>query len=197
MPGARAACDSLTDGALAREIASASRSRAIDAERELCRRFARPIRLYGYRHLGAEAAAADLVQEVLLAVLTALREGRVSEPDRLAAFVVGTCRFIARRWSQRDRRRDAMTEELAAQLLSDVAPEPRPLDHARLEVCIDELGARERKVVYMAFHEDRSAQEIADALRLTAVNVRVIRHRALGRLRACIERCDGAGEGAA
>jgi RNA polymerase sigma-70 factor (ECF subfamily) len=38
----------------------------------------------------------------------------------------------------------------------------------------------------MTFYEDRQADEVAKLLGLSAGNVRVIRHRAIGRLRDCV-----------
>lgn len=76
------------------------------AEQELCTRFAQRIRLYGLRHLRDEAAAADLVQEVLLVLLASVRGGRIHEPAHLERFVLGTCRNLVakiRRGDQRTR----------------------------------------------------------------------------------------------
>jgi DNA-directed RNA polymerase specialized sigma24 family protein len=55
-----------------------------------------------YPHLMAMAAsrssdwetAREIVQEALLAVLSALRQGRLREPEKLPAFVVGTSRNL-------------------------------------------------------------------------------------------------------
>jgi RNA polymerase sigma-70 factor (ECF subfamily) len=66
-----------------------------------------------------------------------------------------------------------------------------PVDRLRLEHCLDGLPPREVAVVRMTFHEDRAAQDIAAVLGLTAGNVRVIRHRALAHLRACLDATDG------
>jgi hypothetical protein len=48
-------------------------------ERSICQRYSNRIRSYGLCHLRDGAAAEDLVQQVLLAVLQALRAGRVKE----------------------------------------------------------------------------------------------------------------------
>jgi RNA polymerase sigma-70 factor (ECF subfamily) len=53
----------------------------------------------------------------------------------------------------------------------------------RLAACLEALSERERSVVIGSFFEEESISE----LRLSAGNVRVIRHRALGKLRACME----------
>ena len=41
-------------------------------------------------------------------------------------------------------------------------------------------------MLLMTFFEEKPADEVAGALGLTAGNVRVIRHRGLGRLRDCV-----------
>src|SRR5262249_59851450 len=79
----------LRDADLASRIADGDRA----AEAELCRRMGPRIRLYGLRHLRSSSAADDLVQHVLLKVLEALRSDRLREPDKLARFVLGTCRM--------------------------------------------------------------------------------------------------------
>ena len=77
----------LSDADLAPRIAAGDR----EAEAEMCRRMGPRIRLYGLRHLRSPSAADDLVQQVLLKILEALRAARLREPDKLAQFVLGTC----------------------------------------------------------------------------------------------------------
>ena len=54
----------------------------LEAEAELFRRMAPRIRLYGLRHLRDEHAADDLVQQVLIIALEALRAGRLHDPEK-------------------------------------------------------------------------------------------------------------------
>jgi RNA polymerase sigma-70 factor (ECF subfamily) len=70
-------------------------------------------------------------------------------------------------------------------MIADASVAPR-LDQERLSSCLDRLSERERSVVLMTFYEDKQADEVAALLALTAGNVRVIRHRALERLRDCV-----------
>jgi RNA polymerase sigma-70 factor (ECF subfamily) len=172
-----------TDGELARRVAARPGDEA--AESALCARFARRAFLYGVKHLRDEVAAQDLAQEVLLTVLAALREGRVQEPDRIGSFVLGTCRLVAGGWQRRERRRQELSvrmvvETTVEQSHGELAPE-------RLYGCLKRLPPREQRLLIMSFHEDRSADEIAAALGLQPGNVRVLRHRALARLRECVE----------
>jgi len=44
-------------------------------------------------NLRSPSAADDLVQQVLLKIIEALRVARLREPDKLGQFVLGTCRM--------------------------------------------------------------------------------------------------------
>jgi RNA polymerase sigma-70 factor, ECF subfamily len=154
-------------------------------EAELFARFAQRIRLYGLRHLGDAAAADDLVQRVLVVVIESLRAGTVREPDRLDSFVLGTARMVARSIWSGERRRDGLLERYGAR--EEVAGErPSELDLERLRGCVERLAPRERAVVVLSFYAGRSGHDIAQELEMTAGNVRVVRHRAIGRLKACM-----------
>jgi RNA polymerase sigma-70 factor (ECF subfamily) len=174
------------DAELARRIAAGHPGAAGEAEAELARRFAPRIRLFGLRRLRDPNAAQDLVQDVLVTTLEALRAGRVHEPERLASFILGTCRMTVvnqRRGAQRQAR-------LLAQFARDLEPD-RPggatLDRDRLADCLAELPARDRTVVALTFYAESSAVAIAAELETSAGHVRVLRHRALARLHDCLE----------
>jgi RNA polymerase sigma-70 factor (ECF subfamily) len=158
-----------------------------DTEHEICSRFAGRIRAYGLRHLRDPAAAADLVQLVLLAVLTALRERRVEDPERLDAYVHGTCRNAVMDMRRSDARQRRVAQQASAGLAEGYEPAWPSVDRGRLEDCLRGLEARDRAVVLATFVEDRDADEIGAQMKLSAGNVRVIRHRALARLQACVE----------
>src|SRR5262245_31368947 len=98
--------DAAEDAALARRIAGGADR---DAEHRLCARLFPRVRAYGLRHLaGDEAAASDLAQQVLVTVIESLRSGRVTEPERLAAYVMGTCRNTVLAFRKGERRRRAL-----------------------------------------------------------------------------------------
>ena len=155
------------------------------AERELCRTFEARIRGYGLRHLRDPAAADDLVQHVLLAVLQAVRAGKV---DNVAAYVLGTCRYAVRDMQRGEARQRKIAEQTAVALPDGYEPSWRRVDPARLEMCLMGLDARDRAVIIATFAYDRDADEIARAFDVTPANVRVIRCRALAKLQACVER---------
>ncbi len=175
------------DAALARCIAAAAPGRDAAAEAELCRRFAPRIRLYGLRHLRNEAAAADLVQDVLLMILQKLRAREVREPERLASFIFGTCRQVVIDGRRSGRRRERLLETFAGDLLPTAGEDPEALDTSRLRVCLQGLPERERAVLMMTFYDDRSAEGVGAELGLSPGNVRVIRHRGIERLKVCMQ----------
>lgn len=175
------------DAELARRISAAAPSRDDAAEAELCRRFASRIRLYGLRHLRNEAAAADLVQDVLFMILQKLRAHEVREPGRLASFILGTCRQMVIDGRRSGLRRERILETFASDPDSLVDDAPEALDTGRLQECLQGLAERERAVLVMTFYEDRSADAVGVELGLSAGNVRVIRHRGIERLRACMQ----------
>lgn len=175
--------DSREDAALARRIAI---DRDSPAEALLCGRLFPRIRAYGLRHLADKAAASDLAQHVLVVVLEALRAGRVDEPERLAAFVMGTCRNTVLDWRKGERRRMALLEHFGSSLGSVVETEVAALDREKLVQCLERLTPRERTIMTLAYFGDRDADEIASDLAMSTGNVRVARHRALKHLHECL-----------
>ena len=180
------------DAALARRILACAPGRDAAAEAELCRRLGPRIRLYGLKHLRNAAAAADLVQDVLIMLLEKLRAGGVREPEQIASFVLGTARQMIVDGRRGRARRERLLEAYPLDLAPAEADEPEPLDSERLRGCLEGLPERERAVLVMTFYDDRPADAVASELGLSAGNVRVIRHRGLERLRGCMTAAEGA-----
>src|SRR5579863_1335446 len=130
----------LPDADLVRQIALNDR----EAEAELFRRMAPRIRLYGLRHLRDEHAADDLVQQVLITVLEALRAARLREPDRLTSFVLGTCRMTVLDLRRNRQRQERLLEQFGNDALAPVPPPMPRLDQQRLAQCVQRLKERER-----------------------------------------------------
>jgi RNA polymerase sigma-70 factor (ECF subfamily) len=170
------------------ELAGRVRSGDRTAEAELFRRLAPRVRLYGLRHLRDSAAADDLVQDVLLMTFDSLRAGKVREEERLASYVLGTCRRVAIERRRGAVRRQGLLERYGPSMLGPTAaPEEPTHDTDRLSRCLERLAERERTVVVLSFYTERPSADIGAELGLSPANVRVVRHRALSRLRACME----------
>jgi RNA polymerase sigma-70 factor (ECF subfamily) len=178
----------LDDGELARRIAGAGPGEAGPAETALAARFAPRIRLYGLRHLRDRDAAEDLVQDVLVITLEALRGGAVEQPERVASFVLGTCRMTVANRRRAEVRRASLLGRYAEELAPATTAGPGPvLDRERLADCLGRLPARARTVVALTFYAERTAPEIARELGTSPGNVRVLRHRALATLHDCLD----------
>lgn len=176
----------IIDQALASQIAAAEPGCATAQEAELCRRFAHRVRSYGLRHLRDAQAAEDLVQDVLLLVIQKLRAGEVREHDRIASFILGTCRMLARNEIRGDTRRRALLDRFNISIDDPEHPAHFQLDASRLAECMAKLSERARTVTVLTFYADRSAAEIAEEMWVSANNVRVMRHRALAALQQCM-----------
>ncbi len=172
----------LNDAELVWQIGSGSDR---EAEAELFRRMAPRIRLYGLRHLRDVHAADDLTQQVMITTLEALRAGRLREPEKLASFVLGTCRMTVLDLRRGTQRRERLLEQFGADLLA-VQPALPHLDHEHLTRCLQNLKERDRAVVVMTFYDEQTGADVAGFLGVSEANVRVIRHRAIHQLRDCM-----------
>lgn len=157
-----------------------------DAEAELFRRMAPRVRLYGLRHLRDEQAAEDLAQQVLITTIEALRAGRLREPEKLASFVLGTCRMTVLDMRRGAQRKERLLQQFGADLLVPVQPSLPQFDQEQLTRCVQGLKERERTVVVMTFYDEQTGGDVARMLGVSEANVRVIRHRAIHQLRECM-----------
>jgi RNA polymerase sigma-70 factor (ECF subfamily) len=123
----------LNDADLGRRIGGGADSAA---EAELFRRMAPRIRLYGLRHLRDEHAAEDLVQQVLIIALEALRAGRLRDPEKVASFVLGTCRMTVLDLRRNAQRKERLMEEFAPDLPAPVPLATPDLDRGHLTRCV-------------------------------------------------------------
>jgi RNA polymerase sigma-70 factor (ECF subfamily) len=161
-----------------------------DRERSVCQRYASRIRSYGLCHLRDDAGAEDLVQQVLLTVLQALRDGRVNDAGNLDKYVFGTCHNTVmdmRRGSARQRR---IADAVASGLPDGYEPPWELADRSRMGRCLERLETRARTVVLATFVDERDTNDVGRSMSLSAGNVRVIRHRALAHLQRCMEGVD-------
>jgi len=178
--------DLLSDEALARHIASTPAGTAQAEEAELYRRFAPRVRFYGRRHLRDETEAQDLAHDVLLVTIERLRAGDVRRPEEIGSFILGTSRMMTASRCRTGRRREALDMRFGSAAMACAPEATTALDQPRLERCLQALAERDRSVLILTFYAECSAQHIGDRLGVSAGAVRVLRHRALERLRNCV-----------
>lgn len=175
-----------SDGDLARAISAQTPGECEAAESELYRRFAPRVRLYGLRHLRGEEPSRDLMQQVMLVTIEKLRRNEVRDPDQIASFVLGTSRTMAIAARRTEARRERLREAFQVAEAFAAPDAGATLDLDRLDQCMGQLADRERSVVFLTFYAESAAAAVAAEVGISEGNVRVIRHRALAKLRACV-----------
>src|SRR5579871_3051187 len=131
----------LSDADLVRQIGQGPHPAA---EAELFRRMAPRIRLFGLRHLRDSHAADDLVQQVLITALEALRAGRLRDDHKLSSFVLGTCRMTVLDHRRNQQRKERLLQQFGKDMLAPAPPSMPELDREQLAQCVQRLKERER-----------------------------------------------------
>jgi RNA polymerase sigma-70 factor, ECF subfamily len=141
---------------------------------EFYQRHARAVWLYVYRVTNAAADADDIVQEAFLRLFQA--DAPVSDDEGLRRYVFRIAgNLIADRW-----RRRARDERHAVVPAHSSEPAARDLDVVRI---FSELKPRERALLWLAYVEGDTHEDIAHSLRVGRGSVKVLLSRARARLR--------------
>lgn len=171
---------------LARGVAQGDRA----AESELATRFhARVLTMASVRLHGSDAAQ-DVAQETIVAVLEALRAGRLREPGRLPAFVLSTARnLINNHLRARARSREVPDDP------PDVPARPdrglAGLDAHRRSLVREALGRLkplDRRILLLTLVEGMTPREIAPLVGLKPEAVRTHKARAARAIAGHIKR---------
>jgi RNA polymerase sigma factor (sigma-70 family) len=151
------------------------------AEAELADLFHQRVRLFASVRLHGSDAASDIAQETILAVIEALRAGRLREPYNLPGFVLGTARNLVNNHHRKQAR--------APEVLED--PPDRPdetdgqwagLDHERralVRKALGRLNALDRRILLLTLAEGMNPREIAPIVGLKPDVVRTRKARAV------------------
>jgi RNA polymerase sigma factor (sigma-70 family) len=147
------------------------------AEAKLVEFFSPRVRAMGLARGLSLDASRDLVQDVLIAVLRATRQGRLERDANLPAFVHGTARhLIAAEFRERARLREqAITEEIPA-------PESDGFEPAQLEIAAEamrSIGVSDRDLLTAVYLHGKKPGQIARELNVSAEVVRTRKCRAL------------------
>ena len=157
------------------------RSRDGPAEEELVQLFSDRIAFLVRTRTRDPEAARDLTQDVLMAVVLALRNGQLREADRLAAFVYGTARNVINnylRTRSRVPREDAIDDDLhPANRSQDPLEDTERATLARHALGI--LDSLDRRILLLTLVEGLKPGEIAARLGLTSEVIRTRKSRAL------------------
>ena len=150
------------------------------AETELVREFTQRIFVMSLVRTHDRENARELVQDVLVAVIGALRKGQLQDADKLAAFVHGTARNLINNQLRTESRRPRL-EPLSDDLpQACIVEQLEDAERVRLvHQALERLGQEDRKILLMTLVEGRKPGEIAAALGLTSEVVRTRKLRAM------------------
>lgn len=163
-----------------RRLAERIRQGDTSAETELVQEFAQRVFVMAVVRTHDREAARELVQDVLMAVIGALRKGQLQDVDKVAAFVHGTARNLINNRLRNESQHPPM-EPLSDDLAQgELAQQLEDKERTRLvHQALEHLGPEDRRILYMTLVEGRKPGEIAAALGLTSEVVRTRKLRAV------------------
>lgn len=126
-------------------------------------------------------AAREIAQEVLLAVLVALREGKVRETEKLPAFVSGTTRNLANNHfrSLREQPNTVALDPETPSAVNLVTEAELAEQRRAVRGALERIDARDRVILLLTLVEGMNPREIAPRVGLSVENVRTRKMRAV------------------
>lgn len=155
------------------------------AEQELVDRFRDRVFAVALARLGDFDAGEDVTQETFLQALEALRAGRLEQPHKLGAFLLGITRHLASKHLLA-RRRDS-GGDAGEQISPDEDPEQRlnRSEHGILAArALRRLDVVDQKILLWTLADGLSSEDVGRRLNRSAASVRQRKLRALRRARA-------------
>lgn len=138
--------------------------------------------------------ASDLCHDALVIVLLKLREGKITDPDRLSAYIFQTARYVHLGWLRRAASQTDQHHEDIEQLTDHDNPEHQQIRNQQITATrqlISELRVpRDREILTRYYIKDQAKSEICEALQLTSEHFDRVIHRAKNRFRELLEESD-------
>jgi RNA polymerase sigma factor (sigma-70 family) len=160
-------------------LAERIRSGEPSAEDELVRLFWDRIVFLAWARTRDREAARDVAQDVMLAVVTALRNGHLRDGERLVAFVYGTARNLVNNYLRAHSRLKEDPIDAALQLASMPDAGDNSERVALVRRAVNALDVTDRTILLLTLVEGLKPAEIAGRLGLTSEVVRARKSRAL------------------
>jgi RNA polymerase sigma-70 factor (ECF subfamily) len=152
------------------------------AEEDFFRKVEQRVRAFVVANSGDRDLAEELVQDVIWAVIRALRKGQVRQTDQIPAFLFSTARNLLHD-KLRTRSREKLDQLSPDVEISRPAMEQREFErsHAARQA-IYMLDPHERVVLLLSLVDGLSADEVAVRLRITPESVRQRKSRGIRKL---------------
>lgn len=159
------------------------------AEEAFARYFSRRVYALAWARLRNEELARELTQDILIAVIVALRAGRLREAGKLTGFVLATARNQIANHFREESRKPVMEEA------TEALPAPKVEDRMeaaqrrlQLHKALERLDPQDREILRLNLVEQIRPEEIGSRTGLSAESVRQRKSRALRKLSKWMER---------
>jgi len=163
---------------LAQRILAGDRS----AEDELVSTYRRAVFVIAMARTRDRDAALDLTQEILIAILKALRSGQLRESTKLAAFIQGTARNLINNYL-RTKAHHAEVELDDEAYSADPVEELESLERRRLvQRELESFSITDRQILLLSLVDGHSLAEVAQRLNLSHEAVRARKSRAIRKI---------------
>jgi RNA polymerase sigma factor (sigma-70 family) len=128
-------------------------------------------------------AARDLAQDVLMAVLKALREGQLRESNKLAGFIQGTARNLINNYLRKQGNRAEV------ELTADEVPGADPVEgmesaerHRLMRLELQSFNTTDQQILLLSLVDGHSLAEVAQRLNMSHDAVRARKSRMLRKI---------------
>ena len=166
------------------EVTLAERIRAGDrsAEDELVNTYRRGVFVIAVARTRDREAARDLTQEVLIAILEALRGGQLRELAKLSAFIQGTARNIINNYLRMRAHRAECELDIEAHS-TDPVDELEFLERRRLvRRELETFSVTDQQILLLSLVDGQSLAEVARTLNMSHDAVRARKSRAVRKI---------------
>jgi len=167
------------------EMGLVGRVRAGDvgAEEELVRAYRRGVLAIAAARTRDREAALDLTQEVLIAVLKALREGQLREPEKLAAFVHGIARNLINNYLRTRVRRAECELDPERAYVPNLVEELESAERQRLvRLELEGYSTADQQILLLSLVDGHTLIEVAQRLNMSHDAVRARKSRLLRKI---------------
>ena len=153
------------------------------AEEELVITYQRGVYAIAAARTRDREAARDLAQDVLMAVLKALREGQLRESNKLAGFIQGTARNLINNYLRKQGNRAEV------ELTADEVPGADPVEgmesaerHRLMRLELQSFNTTDQQILLLSLVDGHSLAEVAQRLNMSHDAVRARKSRMLRKI---------------
>jgi RNA polymerase sigma-70 factor (ECF subfamily) len=160
------------------------------AEEELVNTYRRTVLLIAAVRTRDPDGAKDLAQEVLLAVLKALRAGQIRDGERLSAFVQGTARNLINNYLRSRSRHPTVDIETVEVPTADPVEGIEAAERQRLmRQELAKYSVTDQKILLLSLVDGHPLNEVAERLNLSHDAVRARKSRLIRKIKKKFMRC--------